>query len=334
MSTDAPPIFGVIGSGVTGHAVGRVMQLLGLRQAWFDIDQEAARRAARMYGGVVVDSLTDLAVCDVVVLATPAPHADAAAQLVTDGVHVVCMSDDPDDAAAILVLDGLASEHNVTLMVGAGVSPGLSGVFARHLAGQLDIVDEIHVATHGTAGPACARQHHAALGGTAVGWHDGEWIERAGGSGRELCWFPEPIGPADCYRGALADPVLLHRAFPEAERISARMSATRRDRLTGRLPMLAPPHRSGDRGALRVEVRGAVAGGARVTHLLGAVGRTGDIAGAVAASFAAACAQGRTPAGVLVAGEGGELSAWMLRTLDRVGVIMQEYTGVASGGLS
>ena len=106
------------------------------------------------------------------------------------------------------------------------MSPGLSGLIARHLASQLACCDEIHVAVHGTAGPACARQHHRALDGFAPGWHDGEWIERRAGSGRELCWFPEPVGARDCYRAELSDPLLLHRAFPDAARISARVSAT------------------------------------------------------------------------------------------------------------
>ena len=75
-----------------------------------------------------------------------------------------------------------------------------------------------------------------------------------GGSGRELCWFPDPIGARDCYRAAHADPVLLHFAFPEVERITAKVSATRRDRLTARLPMLRPPHVGGNIGTVRVEV--------------------------------------------------------------------------------
>mgnify|MGYP003378866890 CR=1 FL=1 len=72
------------------------------------------------------------------------------------------------------------------------------------------MVDELHVATHGTAGPACARQHHRALGDTALGWHDNEWIEPPGGSGRDLVWFPEPIAANDCYRAALAGAQLLY----------------------------------------------------------------------------------------------------------------------------
>ncbi len=64
------------------------------------------------------------------------------------------------------------------------------------------------------------------------------------------------IRERDCYRAALPDPVLLHHAFPGVGRITARMAATRRDRLTGPLPMLAPSHLEGGPGAVRVEVRG------------------------------------------------------------------------------
>ena len=117
-------------------------------------------------------------------------------------------------------------------------------------------VDEIHVARLGTGGPACARQHHDSLGGTALDWRDGGWQRRAAGSGRELSWFPDPIGAADCYRAALPDALLLVPAFPGVGRVTARLAATRRDRLTARLPMLRPPHPEGGLGAVRVEVRG------------------------------------------------------------------------------
>ena len=120
---------------------------------------------------------------------------------------------------------------------------------------------------HGTAGPACAREHHRSLRGWAIGWQDDRWIERPAGSGRELCWFPEPVGARDCYRAEMPDPWLLHRSFEGVDRISARMSATRRDRFTARLPMLSPPHREGGIGALRVEARGHDEhGGARRAH--------------------------------------------------------------------
>ena len=111
------------------------------------------------------------------------------------------------------------------LVVGAGMSPGLTGLLARSLAPQVPVLEEIHIAVHGTGGPACAHQHHSSLGQPGLAWHDGAWLERPGGSGRELCWFPEPVGARDCYRAALADPRALHRCFPAATRSCGRWCA-------------------------------------------------------------------------------------------------------------
>ena len=141
------------------------------------------------------------------------------------------------------------------------------------------------MAVHGTAGPACAREHHRALAGPALGWHDGQWIERRGGSGRELCWFPEPVGARDCYRGEMVDPLLLHRSFPDVARISTRASATRRDRLTARLPMLSPPHAEGGIGALRVEARGHGRSGERITIVQGIAELMGTATAAMATAM-------------------------------------------------
>ncbi len=148
-------------------------------------------------------------------------------------------------------------------MVGAGFAPGLTCVLAAHGAARLDRVEEIHVAKSGTGGPACARQHHRAIGRGAIDWRDGGWEQRSGGSGRELCWFPDPIGAQDCYRAALPDALVLVPAFPGIRRVTARVSATRRDRLTARLPMLWPTHPEGGPGAVRVELRGTRGRGER-----------------------------------------------------------------------
>ncbi len=266
---------------------------------------------------------------DVVVMAIPGEHAPPAAQLVELGVSVVSVGDLLDDTNELLALDDVFRETDCTLVVGAAMSPGLSGLIARHLASQLAFCDEIHVAVHGTAGPACARQHHRALDGFAPGWHDGEWIERRAGSGRELCWFPEPVGARDCYRAELTDPLLLHRSFSDAARISARVSATRRDRLTSSLPMLRTPHAEGLEGALRVEVRGADSGGGRQTLIAGIAERAGTAAAATAAVFAAEAAAGRLPSGVVVSGDATLDTVSLLAGVERHGVRLQEFTGVA-----
>lgn len=327
-------IVGVVGAGVTGAAVGRALTRRGLRVAWFDSQLGVAVRAARRIGGVAVDDLDDLKVCDAVVLAGPAPHAVVAGELVSAGVHVICISDDRQDVDELIALGSAAQTAGIVLVVGAALSPGLTGLLARRLTGQLVVADEIHVAMHGTGGPQCARQHHDVLGARSVAWHDGEWVERPGGSGRELCWFPEPVGAVDCYRASLAEPVLLHLAFPEAVRISARVSATRRDRLTARLPMLTPPRRDGDIGAIRVEVRGALAGGERMTHIAGAAGRAGSLAGTVAGLFAEACATGRIAPGLQVAGADTDsaITDWVLSRAVGLGLALHEFTGVARAG--
>lgn len=266
---------------------------------------------------------------DIAVLAMGGRHAPDAAELVAAGVRVVSTSGGLDDVRAMLDLDDAARQGGASLVVGAAVSPGLSGLLARHLAAQLARCEELHIAVHGTAGPACAREHHRTLRGWAVGWHEGAWIEhQPAGSGRELCWFPEPVGARDCYRAELPDPVILHDAFPDVTRISARVSATRRDRFTARLPMLSPPHAEGGVGALRVEVRGADASGARVTSIMGIAELIGTASAAVAASFVEHLAAGDPPLGVVTAAEPGLPVGRLLAGITRRGVRLQAFTGI------
>ena len=234
---------------------------------------------------------------DAVLLVGPAgSHVDVARDHLDRGRTVVSCADSVDDVQGLLALDGLARERGRALVVGAGFSPGYTCLLARHAAARLDRVDEIHVARSGTGGPACARQHHRALSGTALDWRDGVWQERPAGSGRELCFFPDPIGAADCYRAELPDALVLVPAFPEVTRVTARLAASRRDRLTAHLPMLRRPHPEGLVGAVRVEVRGQ-RGGAHEVVVLGALDRPAVATGAVAAMALRQAVAGAFPPG-------------------------------------
>jgi saccharopine dehydrogenase-like NADP-dependent oxidoreductase len=233
-----------------------------------------------------------------VVLAGPVgTHVDDARRIVRRGHHVISTSDAVDDVEGLLALDDDARDRGVSVIAGAGFSPGLTCVLARHIAGWMDSVDEIHVSRMGTGGPACARQHHAALSTRATDWRDGAWVRRPGGSGRELCVFPDPIGSIDCYRAGLPDALLLQREFPDSQRITARQAANRRQRLTAWLPMLRRPHPEGRIGAVRVEVRGR-RDGATVIEVAGAIDRPAVAAGAVAGLAARRAVAGSLPAGV------------------------------------
>lgn len=269
--------------------------------------------------------ITGVGAGDVVVLAQGGTHAALVPQLLRRGLDVVTVGEQIDDARRLLEID---ETFDSTLVVGAAMSPGLAGLIARHLAAQLASVDEIHVAVHGTAGPACARVHHRSLSGLAPGWHDRQWLDYVGGSGRELCWFPEPIGAKDCYRARTSGPLLLHRAFPDAERISGRRSARRRDRFTAWLPMLSPPHQEGGIGALRVEIRGADADGGRQCLIAGVAELVGTAAAATAAAFVLALVAGDLPSGVVVAGDADLPTDDLLASVQSCGVRLQEFTGV------
>ena len=183
---------------------------------------------------------------------------------------------------------------------------------------------------HGAAGPACARAHHRSLSGRSPGYIDGEWKEFHGGSGRELCWFPEPVGAVDCYRAESPLPILLHRAFPEVQRISSRRSATRRDRLTARLPMLRPPHAEGGVGALRVEVRGASSDGTRETYVIGVAELVGSVAAAVIAAMITELKSSGVGRGLVIPGASDIPTNRLLHHTQEYGVRIQEFTGQPS----
>ena len=278
---------GIVGAGAVGARVARQLLSTGVDEVVLR-DELAERRdaVARSLGdGARADDggFADPLDVDVVVLAGPAGvHVEQARAFLRRGQSVVSASDDRDDVRGLLDLDHEATERGLVVVAGAGFAPGLTCVLAAHGAARLDRVDEIHIAKVGTGGPACARQHHRALGRGALDWRDGGWVERSGGSGRELCWFPDPIGAVDCYRGALADALVLVPAFPGVQRVTARVGATRRDRLTARLPMLWPTHPEGGPGAVRIELRGQREGASEVL-VYGVMDRPAVAAGAVGA---------------------------------------------------
>lgn len=301
-------MIGIFGAGVVGARVAESLSIESQTSiAVYDSSQIVAQRLARRLSEtnslIKATNRSELHRAKVVVLAGPSPHTPVAKEFLGKGVSVVSTSDDIADCLNLLSLSELATENKATLTIGAASSPGMSGLLVRNLSKAFDSIDEVHIALHGTGGPACARQHHRALSGQSIGWHDGEWLRRPAGSGRELCWFPEPVGAYDCYRGELPDPLLIKRAFPELVRVTARVSATRRDRVFARLPMLIPPRAEGGMGGLRVEVRGTK-NGERVVDVVGVAERVGQVAGVVSGCVARSISVGEiSQPGAFVLGE-------------------------------
>lgn len=301
-------MIGIFGAGVVGARVAESLSIESQTSiVVYDSSQIVAQRLARRLSEanslIKATNRSELHRAKVVVLAGPLPHTPVAKEFLGKGVSIVSTSDDIADCLNLLSLSELATENKRTLIIGAASSPGMSGLLVRNLSKAFDSIDEVHIALHGTGGPACARQHHRALSGQSIGWHDGEWLRRPAGSGRELCWFPEPVGAYDCYRGELPDPLLIKRAFPELVRVTARVSATRRDRVFARLPMLIPPRAEGGMGGLRVEVRGTK-NGERVVDVVGVAERVGQVAGVVSGCVARSISVGEiSQPGAFVLGE-------------------------------
>jgi hypothetical protein len=303
------PSIGIIGHGITSQRAASALHTAGITP-----------RIA------YVRNATELFDCQVVIVASGAPHALLVSSFIAEGVHVVSASDNLADVLALTDFDDMAKKHNSVVVAGAACSPGMSGLLVSHMSRAFQSIDEVHTAVHGTGGPMCARQHHGSLAGVSVGWHDGEWLQRPAGSGRELCWFPDPVGARDCYRFASPEPVLMQRMAPELQRITARVSATRRDRLTARLPMLRKPHAEGLDGALRVEVRG-LRNGKRHVEIVGIVDRLATIAGAVAAHTAIALTTGTTTAGVHTLGQAALPNADILDGVISSGIELHQFVG-------
>ena len=309
MSNPTERQIGIVGTGVTSSRTAAVLHTLG--------------HTPRIESLGSASALFD---CDVVILTHGAPHDALATAFVAQGVAVVSTSDNLADVLALLDGQERAVARGVPAVVGAACLPGLSGLLVAHVSRAFESIDEVHTAVHGTGGPMCAVQHHDSLAGTSVGWHDGEWLQRPAGSGRELCWFPDPVGARDCYRFASAEPVLMQRAQPALQRITARVSATRRDRLTARLPMLRKPHAEGLEGGLRVEVRG-VRDGRRHVEIVGVAEKVATVTGAVAAHTALALLKGTVMAGVHNLGEPTLPNADILDGVTASGITLNQFIG-------
>lgn len=262
------------------------------------------------------------------VLLHSGPQVDDAAELLGRGLDVVACGDRGDDIGRMRELDAYAVNLGRTLVVGSATSPGLSGLLVRWQGTRFSVIDEIHVAIDGSAGPGCARQYHRSMNGVALVWRDGSWERSVAGSGRELIWFPEPIGARDCYLSRSADPLLLHQAFPGVRRITRRRAARRRDRLTARLPMLSLPPPEGAIGALRVELRGADPTGARQTVVVGIAEYLATATAAVSIAFARAALGSRLKPGVVTSGDADAPTRQLLGDIVELGVRLQEFTGI------
>ena len=130
------------------------------------------------------------------------------------------------------------------VVIGCGLAPGLSDVLARHAAGALDTVDEIHVSRLGRR-----RRPLRGVGASradrdpGLEWRDGAYLHDRS-QGAQLVWFPDPVGARECELVATGVELLV-AAHPGVERVTARLGApveSARPQLAS-VPTATRPHR-------------------------------------------------------------------------------------------
>jgi hypothetical protein len=264
---------------------------------------------------------------DVVILSgLDADHVEAARDHLARGRNVVSTADSPETVEKLRDMgDAMAGEGRFVI-VGAGFSPGMSTILARHAADAFDKVEEIDVAVTGTAGVSCAARRAEALRHDGVEWRQGEWVEVSARSVPELLWFPDPIGAVECVRAESSEPRLVAAAVPSATRITARIGEVpRRQQAAETMAAWRRTRAIDEPGGVRVEVRGIV-DGESATIIYGVMDRPSIVTAALAVSSALA-AQRRGVVGGLGCAEIGPVVE-LLSALRAMGVRASVFEGV------
>ena len=264
----------------------------------------------------------------------PGPHAAAAAELLARGAHVVSTSGAPDDVRELLDLDAVATRvRSDTGRRGGSVAGSVRAAGpARSPAGWRHATSCTSPCTGRPGRPVPASTTGRWPGGRSAGTTgSGSNAQRAAAG--SCAGSPSRSAPATATAATSPTHCCCTAAFPTVERISARRSATRRDRLTARLPMLSPPHLEGGIGAVRVEARGSDDGGGagharRRRRRADRHGGGGDGRG----DGRRCSPRAPRPGGVMTTSDPDLPAATVLRNVLRHGVRLQEFTGIPQPG--
>jgi saccharopine dehydrogenase-like NADP-dependent oxidoreductase len=171
------------------------------------------------------EGVTDLSGCSIVInLAGPfytGGNTGVARSALDAGCSYVDISDDVEGAEAIFALHDEAVAAGVTVMSGAGLSPGLTNVMARRaleLDPECDGLVSAFVVQEPDPGGLAPLRHTLHMGvAPCVQWHNGERTVTKGfvPETAETFTFPEPIGQIDLLDAPHPEPVSLARSFPE-----------------------------------------------------------------------------------------------------------------------
>ena len=119
-------------------------------------------------------------------------------------------------------LDKAARQRGIPLVVGLGTSPGLTNIWARYLADQLDRVETFHIAIAMDPryrNPIVFQHRFSVHGGYALVFRHGDWQWVPAFSEEETVEFPAPVGPVRVHLAAHCEPVTLPRFFTDLQQV-------------------------------------------------------------------------------------------------------------------
>ncbi|MCH8989253.1 MAG: saccharopine dehydrogenase NADP-binding domain-containing protein [Chloroflexi bacterium] len=138
--------------------------------------------------------------------------------VVEAGVPYADINDDVEALQRVFeseYLDSLAKHRGVGVLPGLGASPGQTNVVARHMAGRMDVVEEVRffLVNDATYRSEAVWRHRLALFGQPALLYDrGRWTESPGMSEYQDVAFPAPWGNIRCYTVGL-ETVTIPRSF-------------------------------------------------------------------------------------------------------------------------
>lgn len=145
-------------------------------------------------------------------------------------VPYVSICDDHDAAQGVFALDSVAKERGVTILTGAGWTPGLTNVLAKKGVAMLDQATKVHIAWAGALADAdgTASLLHALhiFTGEVPSFTGGRQAMVRAGTGRQIVAFPQPVGPVDVYHTGHPEPITIPRFIPGLEEVTLRGGLT------------------------------------------------------------------------------------------------------------
>lgn len=142
------------------------------------------------------------------------------------GSNYIDIADDIEGTRSVLALDAQARAAGVSLVTGAGLSPGVSNWLAGELLDAHPDADGIQVAWvvhESDPGGLAPLRHmlHMAVSPCPI-WIDGELVDTAGfvPSTARSYSLPAPVGVIDAFDTAHPEPLTLSRAYPALRFVS------------------------------------------------------------------------------------------------------------------